>query len=178
MSQMGKGFSLVVSVIVFVMVCTIQCCKHDAKEEPLPFESEIGEEFSGGDLTVNDASVNAFGIKAAGLSNQDYDQFVLGNSFFKTNWIAAPASASARDGLGPLFNTNSCSGCHLLDGRGRPPLYPGEELVNGLLFRLSVSGSDAHGAPLEEPHYGGQFNNAAIANVTSEGNVRVDYTTI
>ena len=32
-----------------------------------------------------------------------------------------PSSTTARDGLGPLFNTNACQNCHVKDGRGHPP---------------------------------------------------------
>ena len=134
---------------------------------------EAGEERPGGALTTQDLSENAFGNPAPGLNSAQSDQFVIGNSFFRSNWTAAPASATARDGLGPLINANSCGGCHLRDGRGEAPL--GTDL-KGLLFRLSVPGMTAQGAPLPEPHYGGQFNNKAILGVVAEGNVAVSYT--
>jgi CxxC motif-containing protein (DUF1111 family) len=100
--------------------------------------------------------------------------FFSGNAFFEQNWVAAPASTSARDGLGPLFNARSCGTCHFKDGRGRPPLAP-DEPFSGLLLRLSVDGSDEHGAPLPDPSYGGQLQPFAIDDVPVEGSPRVEY---
>jgi CxxC motif-containing protein (DUF1111 family) len=103
--------------------------------------------------------------------------FFVGNSFFNQNWVTAPASTTARDGLGPLFNARSCAGCHFKDGRGRPPAFDGE-LPTGFLLRLSIPGTDIHHAPAPEPNYGGQLQEAAIAGVPAEGQVRVRYTEI
>jgi CxxC motif-containing protein (DUF1111 family) len=100
--------------------------------------------------------------------------FFSGNAFFEQNWVAAPASTTARDGLGPLFNARSCGTCHFKDGRGRPPLEP-DEKFSGLLLRLSVDGQDEHGAPLPEPSYGQQLQPFAIDDVPAEGSPRVEY---
>src|SRR5262245_66326252 len=59
---------------------------------------------AGGETTVFDASPNAFSFPAANLTLARSDAFFVGNSFFKTNWVAAPASVEGRDGLGPLYN--------------------------------------------------------------------------
>ena len=48
-----------------------------------------------------------------------------------------PASVKIFDGLGPTFNRNSCSGCHVRDGRGRPPETAGEPMES-MLVRLSL----------------------------------------
>ena len=56
-----------------------------------------------------------------GLTGEQRRTFAVGNSFFNQNWVTAPASTEGRDGLGPLFNAQSCSSCHFKDGRGRPP---------------------------------------------------------
>ena len=88
--------------------------------------------------------------------------------------MTAPASTTARDGLGPLFNSHSCAGCHFKDGRGRPPETDGE-LSTGFLIRLSIPGSDIHKAPLPEPTYGGQFQDQAINGTPAEGSIRVVY---
>jgi CxxC motif-containing protein (DUF1111 family) len=103
--------------------------------------------------------------------------FFSGNAFFEQNWVEAPSSTSARDGLGPLFNARSCGTCHFKDGRGRPPLEPGEAF-SGLLLRLSVAGVDADGAPLPDPSYGGQLQPFALDDVPAEGSPRVEYETI
>ena len=42
------------------------------------------------------------------LNNDEQDSFMLGRSFFTIPWIEAPSTTTARDGLGPLFNANTC----------------------------------------------------------------------
>lgn len=130
-------------------------------------------EKTGGDTTVHATGRNAFSFPAANLTDPERTRFVIGNSFFKRNWVQAPASTTARDGLGPHFIARSCGGCHINDGRGAPP-EQGEQPV-GLLMRLSVPGVGAHGGIRPEPTYGDQFNNAAIRGVKPEGRVLVRY---
>lgn len=129
---------------------------------------------SGGQATVFDTSPNAFSLPAPGLEREQELLFFVGNSFFNQNWVTAPASTTARDGLGPHFNARSCASCHFKDGRGRPPTVDGEA-PTGYLLRLSVPGSDLHGAPAPEPTYGGQFQDQAIAGVPAEGAFHIRY---
>ncbi len=133
------------------------------------------EQFSGGATTLFDATENAFNHAVPGLNNDGQDRFVTGNSFFRNNWVIAPATTTARDGLGPMFNAASCSGCHNLDGRGRPPLS-GETGLSSMLVRLSIPGQDAHGDIVPDPTYGDQLSNRGIPGVTAEGDVRITYT--
>jgi len=120
----------------------------------------------GGATTVEVNGRRAFSLAAANLTAEEQTRFAVGNSFFRRNWVAAPASTGARDGLGPLFNARSCSGCHVNDGRAAP----GEA---GLLLRLSVPGRDAHGGPLPEPRYGAQLATQAIPGVPVEGRLQM-----
>lgn len=136
--------------------------------------AEPGEELSGGQATVFDTTPNAFSQPIPGLEREQELLFFVGNSFFNQNWVAAPASTTARDGLGPRFNARSCAGCHFKDGRGRPPAHDGEAST-GFLLRLSLPGSDDHGGPLPEPSYGGQLQDAAIPGIVPEGGVVVTY---
>jgi CxxC motif-containing protein (DUF1111 family) len=142
-----------------------------------PLVPEEGEEFSGGQATVFDATRDAFSRPAPILSDDEELLFFVGNSFFNQNWVAAPSSTQARDGLGPLFNARSCAGCHLKDGRGRPPAFPGERGA-GLLLRLSVPGRDLYGRPLPEPAYGGQVQDQAVPGVPAEGQIEIAYAEI
>jgi CxxC motif-containing protein (DUF1111 family) len=137
---------------------------------------EPGEELAGGDTTVFEAGRQAFSLAARNLTGARRDDFFVGNAFFKRNWVTAPASTTGIDGLGPTFNANACAACHFMDGRGAPP--QDDEAFLGLLVRLSVPGEDAHGGPLDEPAYGGQFNHHAILGVTAEGGARVTYTEV
>jgi CxxC motif-containing protein (DUF1111 family) len=157
-----------------LLLAVLLCC--DNENETLNGEAvEEGEELSGGDyFTTFDLSENAFGQEAQGLTTSQQTDFVVGNSFFRNNWVTAPASVQSLDGLGPLMNAISCSGCHFKDGRAKPPLSASESL-NGLLFRLSIPGQSPHGDPLAEPLYGSQFQEKAIEGVNAEGEVVVTY---
>lgn len=135
------------------------------------------EHLSGGEASIYDASPLAFSRPIPGLDNEDELLFEVGDSFFNQNWVVAPASTTARDGLGPMFNSRSCSGCHFKDGRGRPPEYMGE-LQHGLLIRLSVAGTGLHGEPVPHSAYGGQLQDQAISNVIPEGSFAINYTEV
>ena len=140
-------------------------------------------EKTGGDTTVYATGRNAFSFPAANLPDDERTRFVIGNSFFRRNWVEAPASTKARDGLGPHFIARSCGGCHVQDGRGEPPaifnrLGETQDPTVALLIRLSIPGTDAHGGPRHEPTYGDQFNNAAVQGVKPEGRVTLRYDTI
>ncbi|MDN5211519.1 di-heme oxidoredictase family protein [Fulvivirgaceae bacterium BMA12] len=145
-------------------------CEQD--DDSIDFLEE-GEEFSGGAATVFDESVNAFGNPAPNLLGDGDLLFITGNSFFNRNWVTSPASTEDLDGLGPLFNSRSCSGCHFKDGKGQPPA-PGEPLVS-MLFRLSKPGKSANGGPVADPNYGLQLADRAILGVSREGTVNITY---
>jgi CxxC motif-containing protein (DUF1111 family) len=128
----------------------------------------------GGGTTRADTTRNAFGLSAANLSDAERRRFEIGNSFFTSNWVIAPSSTDARDGLGPTLNAQACSSCHLLDGRGAPT-----DVGDGLLLRLSVPGRDPRtGAPVPEPTYEGQLQDRSILDVPAEGKVEVTYASI
>ncbi|MEM1321577.1 MAG: di-heme oxidoredictase family protein [Bacteroidota bacterium] len=164
-----------ISTLLFFLLFLLACGNEDDLL-PLPMAEE-GEELSGGGTTVFDASANAFALPAPSLSNAEELLFGIGNSFFNLNWVTAPASTTARDGLGPYFNSRSCSGCHFRDGRGRPPAFDGEN-NHGLLLRLSVDGTSLQGAPLPHAIYGGQLQDRAIPGMAPEGRFTIRYETI
>jgi CxxC motif-containing protein (DUF1111 family) len=132
----------------------------------------------GGDTTRHSDSRVSFSFPAPNLSDAERGRFEVGDSFFTKNWVAAPSSTDARDGLGPTFNAQACSSCHVLDGRGAPPDLAGTDARLGLLLRLSVPGETATGAPAEHPVYGGQLQDRAILDVPAEGRVDVTRETI
>ena len=125
----------------------------------------------GGDTTAFTAGRNAFELSARNLTNEDRRTFEIGDSFFTQNWVAAPSSTAARDGLGPTFNAQSCSSCHAHDGRARPPSGV-DDPVRGLLLRLSTHGPDG---PTADPVYGGQLQDRAIIGVEVEGRIGIEY---
>ncbi len=146
-------------------------------------KAEPGEARSGGAATVRKTDQNAFSLPSANLSPSRRVDFSVGNSFFRNPWVIAPSTTTARDGLGPLFNTNACQGCHIKDGRGHPPTSDAANAVS-MLVRLSIPNAPAYANVIEqlgvvpEPVYGGQFQDMAIPGVTPEGKVRVDYTPV
>ena len=135
-------------------------------------DPSIGEARSGGRATVFDTTANAFATAIPSLTTVERRAFSVGNSFFNDNWVTAPASTTGRDGLGPLFNAQSCSSCHLRDGRAAPP-QDDDDPARGLLFRLSVPGRGPHDGVLPEPTYGDQLQDRAILGVPPEGRVRI-----
>lgn len=147
----------------------VGCSEEDKAQGPEP-----NEQFSGGAATVFDKTRMAYAQALPALDGDRETEFFVGNSVFNRGWITAPASVTQFDGLGPLFNANNCSACHLKDGRGRPPEEPGEMMLS-MLVRVSVPGMDAHGGPLGEPNYGGQLQDRAIMNVAPEAQVTIQY---
>ncbi len=156
------------------IVLSLVGCGAEAPLQNDGLQSEPGEELSGGETTVFDTSPNAFSLSARNMAPERRSTFFVGNSFFKENWVIAPSSTDARDGLGPLYNARSCSSCHLLDGRGSPPENAMEPL-SSVLVRLSVPGQTTNGSPAPESIYGGQLQPKAIPGVVAEGNAFVSY---
>lgn len=146
-----------------------------ATATPAGEPGDVLGERTGGEGTAFATGRDAFSFPLSTLSDEEAARFAVGNSFFRRNWVQAPASTRARDGLGPHFIARSCGGCHGQDGRGAPPdLRRGlHEQPVGLLLRLSVPGVGAHGGVVPEPTYGEQFNNAAIDGVRPEGRVTI-----
>ena len=89
--------------------------------------------------------------------------------------MTAPASTEGRDGLGAVFNAQSCSSCHLHDGRAQPPATASDP-ERGILLRLSVV--DDEGNVVPDPVYGGQLQDRAILGVDPEGTIVVTVTTL
>jgi CxxC motif-containing protein (DUF1111 family) len=145
-------------------------------------QAEPGEALSAGGATVMKFDENAFSLPSANLTPLRRLDFSVGNSFFRNPWVIAPASTTARDGLGPLFNTNACQNCHIKDGRGHPPQGEGGNAVS-MLARLSIPAGAEHAEIVRqrgiapEPTYGGQLQDMAIPGVAPEAKVRLSYAT-
>jgi CxxC motif-containing protein (DUF1111 family) len=134
----------------------------------------MGVPESGGADSVVDATQDAFSQPTPRLSQAHRRKFFVGNSFFNQSWVAAPASVTTRDGLGPLMNAPSCSTCHFKDGRGRPPDAGGR--LESMLLRISVAAPAKNtGAPVGDPVYGDQIQDRAIPGVPAEARVIVEY---
>jgi CxxC motif-containing protein (DUF1111 family) len=149
-------------------------------QSPRFSQAEPGEALSAGEATVFKRDHNAFSQPSANLAPSRRLDFSVGNSFFRNPWVIAPATTTARDGLGPLFNTNACQNCHIKDGRGHPPA-PDALSAASMLVRLSLPAGSEHAAIIErlgvlaEPTYGGQLQDMANPGTAPEGKVRVNY---
>lgn len=126
---------------------------------------------------VNPKGIHSFSQPAANMPLMRRLDFSVGNSFFRNPWVVSPASTDARDGLGPLFNTNACQNCHIKDGRGHLPQSDTDNAVS-LLLRLNVSGKHnlaPHEANKADPNYGGQLQDFGIPGVPAEGQIKIHY---
>ena len=91
---------------IFIYLLLLSSC--------LPYQ----EEFSGGETTHFDFSLGAFGKKANNLNDSEKVlKFNRGSVIFKAIW--SNDKSPYFQGLGPLFNSNSCFGCHTFNGRGK-----------------------------------------------------------
>jgi len=139
---------------------------------------------SGGGTSVKKEGANAFSLPAGNLPMSKRLDFSVGNSFFRNPWVQAPASTDARDGLGPLFNTNGCQNCHIKDGRGHPP-EEGDIHAVSMLVRLSIPAMTPEqkkafikDGVIPEPTYGGQLQDFALQDQTPEGTIEITYTDV
>lgn len=129
----------------------------------------------GGDGTRPVFNDDAFVFQTPNSPKRHQRPFSFGNRLFNTNWVEAPGSVKAFDGLGPMFNRVSCSGCHTKDGRGRPP-ENNQGPMDSMLLRISIPGKDANGAAMPHPAYGDQISERAILHVEPEGRAEISYT--
>ena len=174
---MSRGFALLAGVAAAALVLTGAGLQADTAQ-PLPDRETLLLQPLGIDLGGNGSRPlkhdRAFTFPIANLDQGDQRAFFFGNRLFNTNWTRAPGSVESFDGLGPVFNRVSCDGCHLLDGRGRPPETEGAPMLS-MLVRLSVPGRSETGGPLPHPAYGDQLNDRAILGVPAEGRAVIGY---
>ena len=99
---------------------------------------------------------DSFSKPLPNLSGDELARFALGRAQFRTIRLSG-ARADGSGGLGPVFNRTSCSGCHVRNGRGRPPEDADGPLTT-MVIRLGPGSK-----------YGRQLNDKAIPGVESEG---------
>src|ERR1700753_3100487 len=75
--------------------------------------------------------------------------FEIGRALFNREWApAATVGAQGADGLGPMFDANSCNACH--SGGGRGIAYDAKGTVlSSLLFRLGPSADPVYGQQIQ-----------------------------
>jgi CxxC motif-containing protein (DUF1111 family) len=146
-------------------------------------KAEPHEALPGGATTVPARTTsNAFSQPSDNMTFEAELDFKIGNGLFRKNWVAAPSSTLASDGLGPLYNARACQDCHLKDGRGHPP-EAGEKALS-MLLRLSIpGGTEPKGiadylATLPDPTYGNQLQERATPGQLAEGKMTINYTAL
>ncbi len=123
-----------------------------------------------------------FSKPLGGLTNKEQDTFMLGKSFFRIPWVEAPAATTARDGLGPLFNSNTCVHCHPHNGQARMKNENGD-IARGYVTRLSIPSNNSYehkelikyAGFVPEPMYGAQISVNGSKDVPFEAKPIVQY---
>lgn len=135
--------------------------------------SEVAPDFLverlGGTTSAREFRGRPFNQSARSLSNKEFQRFGDGAVVFDAHFLP-------EDGLGPVFNEDSCLSCHL-DGTETAggDAEASDEPGPGLLLRLSIPGVNEHGGPLAEPTYGVQLQNRAVKPAVREGSFTVEW---
>lgn len=122
---------------------------------------------SAGDFTIQQYGQSDFAEHAQVLTFQQLKIFKRGRAHFNRKWVQFPSLAGDW-GLGPTFIADRCSACHVRAARGKPPQTPDEAPV-ALLLRISLPGTDDHGAPEAHPSYGKQIQNQGLMGQDRDG---------
>ena len=117
------------------------------------------------------------------MNDEEFDQYILGRSFFTIPWVEAPSATTARDGLGPHFSSNTCVSCHINNGSS-PTISEQNQPLRTLVFKLTQPSK--HSArwlvnnldtPMHEsvpdPVYGAQVSIRGNGKVTPEAQTRL-----
>jgi CxxC motif-containing protein (DUF1111 family) len=120
---------------------------------------------------VEASGADPFGLPSPAFDAVERRAFAVGNAFFRRAWTPKAAGPRTLDGLGPLFNSRSCGGCHLRDARGRVPTDD-DPFAEGLVLKIAVRGADGRFTP--HPVYGTQVQDRAVDGAPPEGRVVVE----
>ncbi len=91
----------------------------------------------------------------------------LGKALFDRNWIPAPASTDASDGLGPLFTARSCTTCHSRgEGARVVTRDDGSKDIAGAVVRFGRADGTT------DPFYGLELQTNAVPGLMPEGSAQ------
>ncbi len=124
---------------------------------------------AGGSNTINQFDAMAFGMPSPALSGQETQYHNTGQANF--------AQVFSLQQLAPLWNNESCSGCHVNGGRSKAGTDP---TIPQLLFRVSIPGVADDGGPNPVPGFGNQIQPFIVGSdgtrvVGPEGKVTITY---
>ena len=120
---------------------------------------------TGGMGSAFDSSERAYSLTARNINHYERQVFADGKAVFEEPWNPRPDGDFG--GLGPNFDADSCSACHLEDGRAAGPSGDGV-LPLGMTVMLSTS------APGTINHYGAVLSSNRFGGVP-EAAIRVAY---
>ncbi|MGF7162687.1 CxxC motif-containing protein (DUF1111 family) [Rhodoligotrophos appendicifer] len=175
------------SLLAGGLAATLTALAAGAAAPALSVPPVAAEETLGGGAATSHAPAdrNAFSHSSANLPFAREFDFKIGNGVFRKQWVSAPSSTKASDGLGPLFNARACQNCHLKDGRGHPPaLNSPEDRSVSMLLRLAVPAkstgdqerlSAALANVIPDPIYGAQLQDFAVQGHRPEARINVTY---
>ncbi|MDA7747045.1 hypothetical protein N8878_06925 [Psychromonas sp.] len=118
------------------------------------------------------------------MSDEEFDQYILGRSFFTIPWVEAPSATTARDGLGPHFSSNTCVSCHINNGSAAT-ISSDNQPLRSLVFKLTQPSKQSSrwlinniDTPMHEnvpdPVYGAQVSIRGNGKVKPEAQTRLN----
>ena len=138
----------------------------------LPDLPIANEQYSAGGITTfYNRSSHAFGQPAPGLNGKEMSLHTEGDAAFDAIFVTAPAPINS--GLGPKFNSSSCGGCHIKNGRGMPQL--GQALVRTSLPAASGAGVAETEGVVPDPVLGTQLQDSAVYGEQPEAKVAINW---
>lgn len=113
---------------------------------------------------VDRADAQAYSAPAPELDAAARAEFLAGRALFRRQWRPGDGEGA---GLGPLFNRRSCAGCHIRDGRGRPPQPGVRGPARGMVAILG-----AH------ERFGRQLQDQAVVGAAAEGRLSLAWESV
>ena len=176
---MTHSFTLRQGCLAILLATALSSCEK-AQENSAPLGASVTQDavrtyqaadFAGpvgGATTVNQFDAMAFAMPSPTLSNGSLQSHIVGREGFEQVFSLGQ--------LAPLWNNESCAGCHVNGGRskvGRDPAIP------QLLFRVSIPGTNSDGGPKPVPGIGDQIQPFVVTNgaraIGPEGTVSITY---
>lgn len=154
---MKSGFLKKISVVALIATTFIACGGGSSSSDS---EAVTILEWSppGGNATVEYSSDKPFLKILNSIDESEISGVSQGRELFIAQWKVAPDLRTTLDGLGPLFNANACTTCHISNGRVAPYNSDGTT-SDTFLFRVGNENGDTH------PIYGGQLQTNATSGV-------------
>ncbi len=155
-------------IALYLSIVTLNGCRKSEMWE----DDQFDERLSGGIQTVFTEGVSSFASVFPMLSGARLQEHEIGDTHFEASFIASPAPLF--QGLGTIYNNNTCFNCHINDGRGKP-IFSTEPMTS-MLFRVSIPGIGPHNSPLSAPGFGGQLQDKSVFGHQPESHVNVNWT--